>query len=62
MAKKQSFADKLSKHKTAVQCPVCEEPIQPTLVLQPVASAKGAYRMREVRVSVCNCNRKEVYG
>jgi hypothetical protein len=62
MAKKQSFADKSFKHKTVAQCPVCEEPLQPTLVLQPVASAKGGYRMREVRMTVCKCNRKEVYG
>ena len=62
MAKKQTFADKLSKSKNVQTCPVCKEPIAPTLVLRPVATASGGQRMRESRVAVCNCNRKEVYG
>jgi hypothetical protein len=62
MAKKQSFADKMSKHKMLTTCPVCEEPVISTLVLQPVEGASGRPRMKETRVKVCKCNRKEVYG
>ena len=62
MAKKQSFADKMSKTKMLTTCPVCEEPVVPTLVLQPVELASGRQRMKETRVKVCKCNRKEIYG
>jgi hypothetical protein len=62
MAKKQTFADKASKQKSVATCPVCGDPLAPTLLLQPVASSRGSFRMRETRVSVCKCNRKEVYG
>jgi len=62
MAKQQTFADKLKKHSKSVECPECGEARQPTLVLQPVDSDKGSVRIREVRVTVCKCNRKEVYG
>jgi hypothetical protein len=62
MAKKQTFADKLSKSKTIASCPVCSEPLVPTLVLRPVTLSSGAMRMRQMRTAVCNCNRKEVYG
>jgi hypothetical protein len=62
MAKKQTFADKAAKSKSVVTCPVCNEPLAPTLVLRPVATSTGGQRMREARVTVCNCNRKEIYG
>lgn len=62
MAKKQTFADKATKQKTVATCPVCSDPLVPTLVLQPAPSSSGSFRMREVRVAVCKCNKKEVYG
>ena len=62
MAKKQTFADKLSKSKSVVTCPVCSEPLAPTLVLRPMVTASGSQRIKESRVSVCKCNRKEIYG
>lgn len=62
MAKKQTFADKLSKSKAVVTCPVCSEPLVPTLVIRPVTMSTGAMRMKEMRTAICNCNRKEVYG
>lgn len=62
MAKQQTFADKLNKQKGGALCPVCEELRQPTLVLQPVPAAKGGYKMRETRVTVCKCNRNEIMG
>ena len=62
MAKQQSFADKVHKQKAITQCPVCGEALQPTLVLQPVPSARGGHRMKESRVNVCKCNRNEIMG
>jgi hypothetical protein len=62
MAKKQSFADKLKHTTQANTCPVCGETRQPTMLLAPVHNERGALRLRESRVSVCKCNRKEVYG
>jgi hypothetical protein len=63
MAKKQTFADKLKHVAQANTCPVCGEVRQSTLVVAPAASAvPGSMRMRENRVAVCKCNRKEVYG
>lgn len=62
MAKKQTFADKLKHTSQANLCPVCGEMRQPTMLLAPSASKAGNLRMRESRVAVCKCNRKEVYG
>ena len=62
MAKKQTFADKLSKHKTVMMCPVCNEAVVPTLVLRPAEGKTDGQRMKETRLGVCKCNRKEVYG
>ena len=62
MAKKQTFADKLTKSKAAASCPVCSDPYQFTLVIKPVESRAGGVKMKESRVAVCKCNRKEVYG
>ena len=62
MAKQQTFADKLKKGSKVATCAECGEPKQPTMVIQPIPTDAGTDRMREVRISVCNCNRKEVYG
>ena len=62
MAKKQTFADKLTKSKAVASCPVCSDPYQFTLVLKPAASQSGGVKMKESRVAVCKCNHKEVYG
>ena len=62
MAKQQTFADKLKKSSRAVECPECGEARQPTLMLKPIDSDRGTLRIREMRVTVCKCNRKEVYG
>lgn len=62
MAKKQTFADKLKHVAQTNVCPVCGEPRQSTMMLAPVTSERGSLRMRESRVQVCKCNRKEVYG
>ncbi len=62
MAKKQTFADKLKHTSQQNTCPVCGEARQPVMMLAPAASKTGSLRMRESRVAVCKCNRKEVYG
>ena len=63
MAKGRSFADKLKKKKTTVDCPVCQSPIQNVLVVQPSNdNPKGSWKFRERLVRVCKCNHKEFYG
>jgi formate dehydrogenase maturation protein FdhE len=62
MAKKQTFADKLKHTAQTNVCPVCGEVRQSTMVLAPAASAAGSLRLRQSRVAVCKCNRKQVYG
>jgi hypothetical protein len=61
MAKKQSFADKASKKKHAINCPVCESEISYVKYAKAEKSAKG-WRFRTVNVGVCKCNHTEVYG
>ncbi len=61
MAKGRSFADKLKK-KAAIDCPVCQSPVQIVLVVQPDKdNPKGSWRFREHFVRVCKCNHKEYY-
>ncbi|PKK82776.1 MAG: hypothetical protein CVT49_11925 [candidate division Zixibacteria bacterium HGW-Zixibacteria-1] len=61
MAKKQSFADKASKKKHSVNCPVCEQMITYVKYAKAERSDKG-WRFRTVNVGVCKCNHAEIYG
>jgi len=61
MAKKQSFADKASKKKHSMTCPVCEQPISFVKYAKAEKSERG-WRFRTVNVGVCKCNHSEVYG
>jgi len=61
MAKKQSFADKASKKKDEVFCPVCEQVI--TFVKYTRAErSKNGWKFRTTNVGVCKCNHSEIYG
>lgn len=62
MAKKQSFADKASKVKHTVTCPVCHSAQTPTLYIKSEQSPGGAWKFRQVHVNVCKCNQAEVMG
>ena len=62
MAKRQSFADKASKKKHTVSCPVCGTAITPTLFVLPVISESGSTKFKKNVVPVCKCNHKEYYG
>lgn len=62
MAKKQTFADKLKHTSQQNTCPVCGEARQSVMYLSPAEAKNGAFKMRENKVAVCKCNRKEVYG
>jgi hypothetical protein len=62
MAKKQSFADKASKVKHAVNCPVCGSTIQPVLYVRSAKADSGAWKFRQKVVQVCKCNHAEIYG
>jgi len=57
MAKRQSFADKASKKKDVKTCPVCNQPISPTLLVSPEPTADGkSFKMRSRQVGICKCN------
>jgi hypothetical protein len=62
LAKKQSFADKASKVKHSVNCPVCGSAIQSVLYVRSDKSAAGAWKFRQKIVQVCKCNHAEIYG
>ncbi len=61
MAKRQSFADKASKKKHVMNCPVCGTPMTPTALILPIPSASGSIRFRRNIVPICKCNQKEYY-
>jgi hypothetical protein len=61
MAKKQSFADKASKKKDVINCPVCGTPITHVKYTRAERSANG-WKFRTTNVGVCKCNHAEVYG
>lgn len=59
MAKRQSFADKASKKKDVVLCPICNQQITATLVVRPEPTADGkSFKMRSRQVGICKCNEK----
>jgi len=61
MAKRQTFADKVSKKKEVSVCPNCNQPITHTLVVSPEPTADGkSYKMRSRSVGICKCNEKSV--
>ncbi len=61
MAKKQSFADKASKKKHAMTCPICQGEIAFIKYVKAEKSSNG-WRYRTNNVGVCECNRKELFG
>ena len=61
MAKKQSFADKASKKKSELHCPVCEQPITFVKYTKAERSENG-WKFRTRNVGVCKCNHSEIYG
>ena len=61
MAKRQSFADKVSKKKDVNLCPKCNQPVIPTLVVSPEPTADGkSYKMRSRHIAICKCNENSV--
>ncbi len=61
MAKKQSFADKASKKKHVVNCPICESPINYIKYVKAERTSNG-WKFKTTNVGVCKCNHSEVYG
>jgi hypothetical protein len=61
MAKKQSFADKASKKKHVINCPICESPINYIKFVKAVRTGNG-WKFRTTNIGVCKCNHSEVYG
>ena len=64
MARKQrTFADKVQAKPHVVDCPKCNSPIQPVLMVKPVKNEhSGAWKFKRQLVKVCKCNQKEVYS
>jgi len=62
MAKRQSFADKASKKKHVLTCPVCDSPMVSTKVVFPEKSSRGGVKYKTNVVNICKCNHKEIYG
>ena len=63
MAKIKSFADKMSKDKSAFlkHCPKCGESITTVkLVASELSDKTGAYRFKQSFVGVCKCNENNV--
>ncbi len=61
MAKKQSFADKVSKKKHEKTCPVCESALNYIKYVRAERSENG-WRYLTTNVGVCKCNHSEIYG
>jgi uncharacterized OB-fold protein len=63
MAKQQTFADKAAKATAqGKKCPKCGQIRQPILFVSSEPSKHGSVRFNHKRVSVCQCNEKEVYA
>jgi len=63
MAKQQTFADKASKAALAgKKCAKCGGIKTPILLVNSEPSKNGSVRFSHKRVSVCQCNEKEVYA
>lgn len=61
MAKKQTFAEKASKKKRVISCPVCGQAITYVKYTRAERSSNG-WKFRTVNVGVCKCNHSEIYG
>jgi hypothetical protein len=64
MARKQrTFADKVQAKTHVVECPKCNSPIQPVLMVRSVKSeTSGVWKFKRQLIQVCKCNQKEVYS
>ncbi len=61
MAKKQSFAEKATKKKHVINCPVCESPISYVKYVK-AEKTDGGWKFRTTNIGVCKCNHSQVYG
>ena len=59
MAKRQSFADKITKKKDVTLCPACGNAVTYTKVVKAVTNEKGGYKMKTVTVGVIKCTKKD---
>jgi hypothetical protein len=62
MAKRQSFADKASKKKHVIECPVCNSPVTSTMFIIPTPTESGSIKYKKSMIHVCKCNHKQYYG
>ena len=61
MAKKQTFADKMTKKSDEVICPVCGDAKHFVKHVKAVKMDTGAWKFKSAIAGVCKCNEKEIY-
>ena len=59
MAKRQSFADKITKKKEVILCPACGNAVTFTKIVKAVPNNKGGFRMKAFTVGVIKCSKKD---
>jgi|GEM_PF-445737 len=55
MAKRQSFADKVSKKKHETICPACGNAVTFTRMVRAIPKDSGGYKMKSVTVGIIKC-------
>jgi hypothetical protein len=59
MAKRQSFADKVSKKKHVTACPACGNAVTYTKIVKAVKGDKGGYKMKATTVGIVKCANRD---
>jgi hypothetical protein len=59
MAKRQSFADKVSKKKHVTVCPACGNAVVFTKIVKAVKGDKGGYKMKATTVGIVKCSDRD---
>lgn len=66
MAKKEkTFTAKMGHQKVTrakEKCPVCKVELDPIVYIADTRSTDGHWIARRKNVTVCNCNKKDIYG
>jgi DNA repair exonuclease SbcCD ATPase subunit len=63
--KERTFAAKLAHEARKIHkktCPVCGKETVPIVHIAALYSEDGVWKPQRRRVTVCDCNRKEIYG
>jgi hypothetical protein len=58
VAKRQSFADKVTKKSQVTVCPACGNVVTFTKIVRAVKGDKGTYKMKASTVGIVKCAKK----